>query len=206
MLAALPGAGTHPSFGLVHFLSAGDMASTSCHLGRTTRAHPRPFAARGMGALLDAKLRSSSSTARWAARSGSKSPAPPCQGRPDRAGRRPSQPTWPGGARWWRPGDAADGPRRGAGLPSFCGSSTSSRCSRSLLLLALGGLGAGTPQAPPYEVALVVRPRERGRHRATTRFSHPGELANIISAWLEGHEIVDNPWTSRGGARLPGPE
>src|ERR687897_25764 len=24
-------------------------------------------------------------------------------------------------------------------------------------------------------------------------FSHPGELANVISAWLEGHEIIDDP-------------
>ena len=32
-------------------------------------------------------------------------------------------------------------------------------------------------------------------------FSHPGELANVVSAWLEGREIVDDP-DQPGDARV----
>ena len=66
---------------------------------------------------------------------------------------------------------------------------------------ALAVLGHRDPLMPPahrvkevkdhapdhVEVALI----EGAAH--AINFSHPGELANVISAWLEGRAIVDDP-------------
>jgi len=71
----------------------------------------------------------------------------------------------------------------------------------SLSVPGLAVLGARDPLMPP-----APRVREVGRRAPNhvtvvqiegaahaINFSHPGELANVISSWLDGREILDDP-------------
>jgi pimeloyl-ACP methyl ester carboxylesterase len=42
--------------------------------------------------------------------------------------------------------------------------------------------------SPPYVTVVVI-----GGAAHALNFSHPGELANVVSAWLEDREVVDDP-------------
>lgn len=74
---------------------------------------------------------------------------------------------------------------------------------------SLAVLGSRDPMMPPptrvWEVGSLAPEHvsvaliEGAAH--AMNFSHPGELANVISSWLDGREIVDDP-TQPGRARM----